>query len=206
MSADRLPKAVYNMLLSLDEQNKVTWVLHVKNLLFRYGFGHVFILQEVGDISSFIREFKTRVQDCFIQEWSLEINSSSKLKTYCTFKSMLEPEKYLDIIKIRKYRTALVRFRCSCHNLCIESGRRDNIDLENRVCNFCKKYGKQVIEDEYHFIVVCDVYNDLRNKYIPHLNKSNLYEFRKLFKTNDPDKICCLGMYIYNALILSESF
>ena len=42
MENDELPKSAYNMSLALCEAGKNNWVSHVKNLLFRYGFGFAF--------------------------------------------------------------------------------------------------------------------------------------------------------------------
>ncbi len=50
--------------------------------------------------------------------------------------------------------------RCGILLLHIETGRYTNTALENRLSEFC---GKNVIEDEKHFICSCSFYNDLRN-------------------------------------------
>ena len=59
--------------------------------------------------------------------------------------------------------------RISAHNLFIESQRygRNRKDRCERKCVLCSKND---IEDEYHFILICDRYNDIREKFI-----SNFY-------------------------------
>ena len=111
------------MLYICISHNRENWVTKVKNILYRYGFGEVFIAQEVGDETYFMSVFKQRISDCAKQEWYGEITASSKLDNYCTFKSLLEPEKYLNVIHIRKFVKALSRFRVSNHYLEIEKGR-----------------------------------------------------------------------------------
>ena len=128
MENSRPPKAAYSMLYRLDQNGRQTWVTHIKEMLFRYGFGMIFIYQEVGDRNAFIKIFCERVKDCALQEWQSAIQDSSKLRTYCTFKTLLEPEKYLQCIEIRKFRIALGKFRCSNHKLAIEAGRLQNIN------------------------------------------------------------------------------
>ena len=54
-------------------------------------------------------------------------NETSKLKFYCKYKSIFEMEKYLSVVDIRKYRIALSKFWCSSHDLCVESGRQQNV-------------------------------------------------------------------------------
>ena len=206
MNVNRLPKCVYTTMLNLDASGKQNWVTHVKDILFRYGFGYAFIWQEIGNSELFIREFKQRLQDSYMQEWSETIHSSSKLKTYCTFKTLLQPEKYLDIIKIKKYRVALTRFRCSNHNLCIETGRREKVLLNDRRCLYCIKEGKSYVEDEYHFISICNLYNNIRTKYIKYAYKCSLFEFCNLLKCTNLTTVCELGVYIYNAFSIREQF
>ena len=59
---------------------------------------------------------------------------------------MLFPEIYLLDVTIPSHRGALSRLRCSNHSLHIESGRVNNVE----------------IEDEYHFVLMCPFYIDLR--------------------------------------------
>ena len=49
------------------------------------------------------------------------------------------------------------------YNLMIEQGRFNNVERCNRICQFCYM---NCIEDEYHLLLVCPVYRDLRRKYL----------------------------------------
>ena len=49
MDEHRYPKACYNMLKRLDDAGRITWATYIKKLLFRYGFGVVWIEQQVGN-------------------------------------------------------------------------------------------------------------------------------------------------------------
>ena len=49
-----LGKMCFYMLKSLDNVNRHTWVTDVKRLLFQYGFGYIWIAQDVGDSDIFI--------------------------------------------------------------------------------------------------------------------------------------------------------
>ena len=80
-----------------------------------------------------------------------------------TYKYELEPERYLDVLCIRKYFVAFSRLRCSSHNLRIESGRHNNTVLAKRICTLCNLYS---IEDEFLFLMNCTAYTDLFNKFI----------------------------------------
>ena len=58
MPNHRYPVNCYKMLKSLDDVGRRTWATSVKDLLFRYGFGYVWVSQDVGDINVFIYTFK----------------------------------------------------------------------------------------------------------------------------------------------------
>jgi hypothetical protein len=95
-----------------------------------------------------------------------------------------------------KYRTALTRFRTSSHNLFIETGRYENIPREQRLCKSCNM--KQ-IESEYHFLLVCPNYRDLRTKYFkkyychwPSMNKLD-----SILSSDSKKSICALAKFLY---------
>ena len=76
----------------------------------------------------------------YMQEWHSMLNTYSKLDFYCTYKSIFEPERYLNIVNCKNYRIALCRLRSSSHDLEIECGRYRNISRNDRLCKFCLKY------------------------------------------------------------------
>ena len=61
----------------------------------------------------------------------------------------------------RGHRRILARFRSCSLPLAIETGRftRPKTPLNQRLCRFCKT---SAIEDETHFLIACDFYNDIR--------------------------------------------
>ena len=71
---------------------------------------------------------------------------------YSRYKHDFLFETYLDIIPDQKYRIALTKFRLSSHNLAIERARFENIPRCERVCRCCNI---NMIESDYHFLLVC---------------------------------------------------
>ena len=124
----------YKIQLQLDKLHKKGWVTNLKQLLFSNGFGHVWISQEVGDEALFLREFTLRLQDIARQNWRADLESSAKLSTYSEFKSLLNPEKYLKVVKNYFIRKQLAKLRTSNHDLMIEKGRYQGIEVANRTC------------------------------------------------------------------------
>lgn len=103
------------------------------------------------------RILKQRLSDQFIQKWKGDINNSSRLSYYKNFKTTFELEPYLINITNDTLRKYLTRFRLSAHKLAIETGRHNNINLEDRICIFCNQ---NRIKSEYHMLLVCPKYRE----------------------------------------------
>ena len=98
-----------------------------------------------------------------------------------------------------KARHILATFRCSAHNLMIEQGRFINVERSYRICQFCNM---NCIEDEYHFLLVCPVYRDLRQKYLRkyYSTWALINEFKLLLTSKSEDNVIILYFlltYIY---------
>ena len=52
--------------------------------------------------------------------------------------------------------------RLSSHSLYMETCRYQGINTVNRLCQFCKSD----VEDEFHFVLKCPVYDCFRKSYI----------------------------------------
>ena len=107
----------YNMLLQLEYAGRFTWATHIKSLLFTFGIGYVWIVQDVGDSEFFLAMFRQRLPDCFEQKLNRDITSSSKSDHYQHYKSFLDVEQYLSVDLNHKLKRTLANFRCSCHEL-----------------------------------------------------------------------------------------
>lgn len=133
----------------------------------------------------------------FIQKWQNLVRESSKLSLYCQIKNNYDFEYYLDILKLNKFRNAYASLRLSCHDLEIERGRYAGQTRESRVCKLCKK----LVEDEYHFVLICQTYNEIRISYIPqkYYRNPNVHKFIMLMSTTNAKLIQDLALYIYYA-------
>ena len=128
-------------------------------------FGYVWEADTIGDASRFINLFRQRLADCFTQQWHSEVEESPKALHYKHFKLILEVEPYLNIDLPFVYRKVLANFRCSSHSLMIEAGRHQNIDRNLRFCQMCLKHNVYIVEDEFHFFLVCPAFDDIRELY-----------------------------------------
>ena len=175
------------------------WLINVKFLLDSYGFSHVFSNPHSINLETFHIIFKERVIDVFKQTWFNGVKSKSSLNLFLRFKNDIQFEKYLDILPINK-RAALSRLRLSSHKLLIETGRYSNRRLERneRKCTFCDMND---LEDEYHFVLVCPLYADLRQKYIKKYfyKKRSVHKFIELMSTKNNSILKNLSKFVLEA-------
>lgn len=107
--------------------------------------------------------FLNTIIENYKQTWYSKINNSPRLQCYSLIKHDFILEPYTDFIKEKKYRIALTQLRLSSHKLEIERGRYNNTERNERLCKQCHM---NVIESEYHLILVCPKYRYLRSKYL----------------------------------------
>jgi len=83
----RIPRQAYCMLYNFDMLGRFNWASEIKRILFSYGFGYVWLAQEVGNREIFISEFVLRVSDVCRQQWKSNVNEKPKLRVYAEFKA-----------------------------------------------------------------------------------------------------------------------
>ena len=195
-----LVKQVYIMLKE-DANNQLhyngnNWAYQIKNMLQQHGLGYVWEEQSVTEIP--FLAVKQRITDNYLQKWYAEINNSSRLQSYSIYKHNFELEPYLSIIHDKKFKVALSRFRTSSHSLRIETGRYENIHRDQRLCQSCNM---NMTETEFHFLLVCPHYRELRTKYLKqyYCRWPSIRKFEELLSSTSKGTICKLAKYIYFA-------
>ena len=208
-SNNTLVKSVYNMMRN-DVYNNNTyggnnWAFQIKTMLSEIGLNNLWCYQNnlTNRLNSNYNYIKQRIIDIYMQSWYAEINNSRRLDSYCIYKQEFKMETYLDQIKINKYRIALSKFRLSSHNLEIETGRHGNIPRADRKC---KKCNSDVIEDEYHFLLVCPLYRELRQNYLKpyYCHWPTINKFENLMSSKSTSIIYSLSKYVYFAFQLHQ--
>ena len=97
---------------------------------------------------------------------------------------------------VEKVRNALSRLRMSSHRLAAEAGRwhkPQSIPFDECKCVNCG-----VVEDEFHFILECSLYIDIRKKYINKYiwARPNIPKFIELMTLDNKSDIKKLASYI----------
>ena len=160
-------------------------------------------------MNCFIPVFKQRIIDTFTQEWQGSLSSSSVLDLYKYFKISLTYEPYLDNVPndIRHFITkARISARISAHALRVHTERfsRNRIPRENRYCLICNK---EEVEDIYHFICICPVYNELRRIYLETniYVRPSVYKMCSLINSHDKKVLNKLAAFLKKATILRNN-
>ena len=110
--------------------------------------------------------------DQTVQSWQADVtreearhgSGRNKLRTYRTFKHEFETEHYVKQIMPYPFRSALAKFRCGVAPIRIETGRygHNRLPENQRFCFNCQTE----VEDEFHVLMFCPLYNDLRNELV----------------------------------------
>lgn len=197
----KLSKIIYDIMLQdLDNNPRIkNWASNVQYILQKFGFNHVWLNQVVENNNLFLRIFKQRVKDNFIQNWQSQINDSTRAQTYTLFAEFAF-QTYLDKISVVKYRYAFTWLRTSSHRLEIETGRwtkPNSIPRSERKCQHCN-----ILEDEFHFLLECPLYHDFKINYIKRYfwKRPNILKFIELLQSKNTTVVKNLSTYIYKSM------
>ena len=196
---------IYKAFLNLKDDNSrvIGWAQEVNKLLNDLGFNYLWNNDNVTLLQ--LNKVIERLKDQYLQYFYSELNKCSKLITYNKIKKEFTREKYLDCVTNDKHRVALSRFRCSAHKLAIEEGRYRNIERNQRICSRCNI---NVIENEYHFLLVCPLYRDIRNETLPHYYCvwPSQQKFEKLLNSTQTSILKKIAKFIHFANLRRENF
>ena len=202
MDNGRYPKQCYLNLREQCEVGRQNWAAEIRNLLMTLELMDYWEKEVIENEREFLELVDVKLCDHYKKQWWDQFQNSSKLTIYRTIKSNNNMESYLMGIEAKALRMILTKFRVSSHSLEIERGRRDNILTENRLCRFCELDQKFVIEDEYHFLIHCPTYDEIRSKYLPSVKATGNCDFKKFMEimtNNDPGEQTKVALYLYNS-------
>ena len=153
LDESRLSKKVFLWDYSICRNN---WTADVRKIFYEIGNQECFHNLSTTNLD----EAKNNLFERLKNTWSESILLKPKLRTYILFKHEFCIEKYVTVNLSLSDRSYLAQFRAGNLPLHIETGRYVNTPVEERFC-FCCDLGK--IEDEFHFMFDCPLYNNIRN-------------------------------------------
>ena len=115
--------------------------------------------------------------------------------THCELLHDFNHQLYLESVKVTKFRMALSKLRMSSHRLEIEVGRwarPSRTPLDQRKCCTCNK-----LEDEFHFLLECRLYNEIRKKYIKkyYWGSPNMIKLKELMTITNETMLLNVAIY-----------
>ena len=192
----------------LQENRHAKWLYNAKFILEQMSID----INAEANLSSINLGRKARYtfKEIFVKGWKQALfsdvrrhNGGNKLRCYRTFKRDFEVAEYLLTCKNIRIRSCLSRFRLSSHKLKIESDRYSvpRIPPEQRICTNCDD---NICEDEFHFLITCKKYSDLRKTFYDNIqviynNFKQLLDQEKfiwLMSNIDPVVTILLGHFI----------
>ena len=169
MDNTRLTKILFLSCFEQSNSRCRTWFYRVTQFL--CSIDHQYICHtDTVHIRSVLASVKTKLKSLHEVQWRDKLNSDvakrgasyggNKLRTYRTFKQSYSTEPYVRIITHKRYRSAYAKFRCGVAPIKLETCRYglNRVPVEERLCEDCG-----VIEDEFHVLMVCPTYNDIRH-------------------------------------------
>jgi hypothetical protein len=120
--------------------------------------------------NSFNETIVSNLKSTYSTLWLNNItNFQTKLRSYCCFKKSFNSENYV-VMFHRSLRAPFSKLRISAHSLMIEKGRHytPKIEPQDRLCKLCNL---NAVEDEFHFMMICPFYSDLRSKLLTDINE-----------------------------------
>ena len=163
MDVNRLNHKVYKWAESMKTRTK-NWVFRFQRHLELINCSHY--LNNNYSTSHILSTCEKQYLNVFIDKWKAELsregarrgNGQNKLRTYRTFKSTFETENYVKVIMPFAWRSAFAKFRTGVAPLRLETGRYENLAVNQRTCFNCK----ESVESEQHVLLNCPLYEDLR--------------------------------------------
>ena len=186
-SRSRYTKSCYDILKRLDDVGKTTWASYIKYVLHvcSYGFRDVWLSQGVGNENVFLSILTSRLCDTAKQNW----HSNTANTTYQTCKYTFGQELYLGIAEWRRHRVSLARLRTGSNQLAVNR-LKGRVPRQDRLCKYCIQLNKNHVEDEFHFVMNCPLYRELRSTYLMEIsNNVNFYLYRSIMSTT-PGSTC----------------
>ena len=146
--------------------------------------------------------FKQRVSDICTQNWCSDLTSLSKLDTYYTFEYCFSNQKVSLL-----YKCIWSEDRCSNNKLAIER-LGSTPDRGSRYFKYCLNINNTyVVKNEYHFIMSCPLYKNIRRHFIPrYCNNRSAASFIHLMSSSSklvPQNICS---FTFHAFKLHSTF
>ena len=126
-----------------------------------------------------LKLIQQREMTAFVEDWKQNVQSKPKLRTYVQVKSDYGVERYVKSFVPKYKRSLMAQMRLSILPIRLETGRFVCERLEERVCKLCEL---NRIEDEYHVLLECPCYNEIRDSCLNNIDKPTFTSLNNVMK------------------------
>ena len=147
------------------------------------GYSGVWYSQKCVNSKWLIKSTAQKFRDLYIQKWRSIIEQTTATNMYKYIKTDFTRSRYIDILPFHLCKSFMA-FRTRNHRLPVETGRWQNIPVNERCCNRCNKLG-----DEYHFLLECSLFKHQRELYLDRyvFTRPSFYKFSELLNIQELD-------------------
>ena len=173
MTVNRINKQGFIWADHMANRNCKNQTFVIKEMYRQLGLDRFIDINVPFSVHALLTKLREGLMHIHVRDWSFEThrdtgrsgNGRNKLRTYRLFKSRYEVEEYCKLFLPVRHRSAFAKFRCGVAPIKIETGRYENLDVNQRICPFCSS-----VEDKMHIILHCETYPDLRNNLFSNAN------------------------------------
>ena len=220
---NRISKKVFTWSMRLAENGKIrNWCWQVRKLLTCLQLPEFYLTYNppASCFNQLLHLVKDRIFRVASDKWIAMLNkpamknseTGGKLKLYKLFKAEPTPASYVLSPLDPGPRWVMASLRAGCLPLGVETGRYriPKVPLERRVCLACNSNS---IEDEFHFVMVCNKLEHERNKLLYHITQTDpsfmhLHPFNKFLYILNNESCCqnLIAKCLYKMFKLRSSF
>jgi hypothetical protein len=157
MDVNRTASKIFWYTHGLAHSRCKNWCYLTMQMFDNAGLSHLREVDNCANKSAVLKNANVNFTAETLRTWEHNLHrpvrvGNNKLRTYRTFKTVFQTEMFLRKPIPFKIRQSFAMLRCGVAPLRIETGRYENVALENRVCQLCES---GMIEDERHFLTSC---------------------------------------------------
>ena len=236
IGTQKLSTYVYSLIYNMHQNDKLKsqWLNNINNLLCNLGSSGMWESQTVVKANWLFATLKRKLQDQYIQEWSILSNTASSGINYRLIRTNFECSRYFKLLP-DNLSQKMSAFRTRNHRLPVEVGRwvgtpfRIRIvywwnaemtithqELQERKCQCCNNVLQERkcqccnndFGDEFHYVLKCDLFIDERKQYIKqyYYRNPNKIKDNELMNTTNVPKLKKLATFVCKILNTVRGF
>uniref|UniRef100_A0A3B3H959 ribonuclease H n=1 Tax=Oryzias latipes TaxID=8090 RepID=A0A3B3H959_ORYLA len=151
LPVERIARKIFDW----DRAHMYPWCNDVFNILSSVNLQSLFF----NCLKCKIDNVKETLVGYYEKDWKMKLLQKPKLRTYLQIKDTFSAESYVIYNLKRGQRSLCAQLRAGVLPLQVEVGRFKGIPEEERLCEVCEL---RVVEDEFHFLFYCPLYEKQR--------------------------------------------